>query len=117
MFEDSRLRIFSEVARTGSFTQAAKNLGISQPAVSQNVSELERLVGEPLFERSRTEISLTEKGRLLLSYANKILYWYGKAEAVCIKGTEAPADPVRLSLGDRDVEFSELDGEINIRIL
>lgn len=117
MFEDTRLRIFAEVAGSGSFTRAAKALGISQPAVSQNISELERIVGEPLFERSRGEISLTAKGKLFLSYTNKILYWYAKADAVCISGTEAPAEPVRLSLGEKTVEFSELDGEINLKIL
>ena len=42
MIEDSRLKVFLAVAREGSFTIAARKLGISQPAVSQNVAELEK---------------------------------------------------------------------------
>lgn len=42
MFEDFRLKVFMAVAETGSFTKAAKSIGISQPAVSQNINALER---------------------------------------------------------------------------
>ena len=41
MFEDFRLNVFAKVAALGSFTAAARALGISQPAVSQHVAELE----------------------------------------------------------------------------
>ena len=41
MFEDFRLKVFMAVAETGSFTKAAKSIGISQPAVSQNINALE----------------------------------------------------------------------------
>lgn len=116
MIEDSRLRVFNRVAELGSFTAAAKELGISQPAVSQNIAELERLVGEPLFVRSRSEISLTDKGRLFYGYSSKILYWYGKLEAVMIEKTEAPAEPMLLNLGDRTAEISSVDGEVYIKL-
>ncbi|MBO6237970.1 MAG: LysR family transcriptional regulator, partial [Bacteroidales bacterium] len=53
MFEDFRLRAFAEVARTGSFTAAAKALGVSQPAISQHIAELEKFAGGRLFERRR----------------------------------------------------------------
>ena len=53
MLEDFRLKVFMTVAQAGSFTKAASVLGISQPAVSQNVAELERLSGRKLFERLR----------------------------------------------------------------
>ena len=42
MLEDFRLKVFLTVESEGSFTKAARNLGISQPAVSQNIAELER---------------------------------------------------------------------------
>ena len=49
MFEDFRLKVFMAVAETGSFTKAAKSIGISQPAVSQNINALEKEIGTPLI--------------------------------------------------------------------
>ncbi len=80
MIEDSRLRIFDTVARLGSFTSAARELGISQPAVSQNIAELERQLDTTLFVRERGSVSLTDKGRLFKSYSDQILHWYKVAE-------------------------------------
>lgn len=79
MFEDSRLNIFMAVTREGSFTKAAKSLSISQPAVSQNIAEIEKELGIHLFERSRTEMKLTEDGIKFKEYAEQILYWYSSA--------------------------------------
>ena len=50
MFEDFRLKVFMTVAREKSFTKAASELGVSQPAVSQNISELEKSAGVKLFD-------------------------------------------------------------------
>ena len=52
MFEDFRLKVFMAVAETGSFTKAAKSIGISQPAVSQNINALEKEMGCELLERT-----------------------------------------------------------------
>ena len=52
MLEDFRLKVFMTVAKEGSFTKAAAKLNISQPAVSQHVSELEKTTGVKLFERN-----------------------------------------------------------------
>lgn len=76
MLEDYRLKVFAQVAQTGSFTKAAEALSISQPAVSQNVSELERQLGITLFERRRGEVALTEQGKLFLKYAERIIEDY-----------------------------------------
>ena len=48
MFEDFRLKVFLAVAKEGSFTNAAKSLGVSQPAVSQNIAEIEKGIGVKL---------------------------------------------------------------------
>lgn len=61
-----------KVASEGSFTKAATALGITQPAVSQNISELEKQAGVKLFNREKGSVSLTDHGRLLLEYAMKI---------------------------------------------
>lgn len=80
MFEDFRLRVFLTVAQCGSFTQAAHELGISQPAVSQHIAEIEKFVRVKLFERSRSKVVLTEEGKLFLKHAQNILDGYKKAE-------------------------------------
>lgn len=75
MFENlsiSRLQVFCEVAQTKSFRAAAENLKISQPAVSQNISGLEKETRLVLFERGRVN-NLTEDGQLLYSYAKRIV--------------------------------------------
>ncbi len=79
MFEDSRINVFMAVCEEGSFTKAAKRLGISQPAVSQNISEIEKGVGARIFERNRNSVALTEDGRLFKEFAKQILYWYKTA--------------------------------------
>ena len=79
MFEDFRLKVFITVAKTGSFTKASKHLGISQPAVSQNISALEKETGATLISRNRGEATLTSQGVVFLEYAEKIQYWYSAA--------------------------------------
>lgn len=76
MLEDYRLKVFEKVAELGSFTKAADALRISQPAVSQNISELEKSLAVRLFERKRGDVSLTEQGRLFRKYALQILHGY-----------------------------------------
>ena len=73
MLEDFRLQVFMTVAHERSFTKAAAALGVSQPAVSQNVAELEKLVGAKLFERLRGEVALTGEGEVFKQYAEKML--------------------------------------------
>ena len=73
MFEDFRLNVFVAVAREGSFTKAAAALGVSQPAVSQNVADLEKSLGVKLFERLRGEVVLTPQGKVFMEYVQKIM--------------------------------------------
>ncbi|WP_415842985.1 helix-turn-helix domain-containing protein, partial [Nocardia ninae] len=51
MFDSRHVRVFDEVVRTGSFAAAARSLGYTQPAISQQMKALERSVGTPLFVR------------------------------------------------------------------
>ncbi|HVU14221.1 MAG TPA: selenium metabolism-associated LysR family transcriptional regulator [Phototrophicaceae bacterium] len=66
------LRIFAAVAENNNFSQAAKALYISQPAVSRAVQELEEQVGLPLLDRSHRALALTEAGALLYQYAQRL---------------------------------------------
>lgn len=73
MLEDFRLQVFMTVARERSFTKAALELGVSQPAISQNIAELERITGSKLFERMRGEVALTGEGEVFMAYALRLL--------------------------------------------
>jgi SHS2 domain-containing protein/molybdenum-dependent DNA-binding transcriptional regulator ModE len=68
-----QLRIFHMVARLGSFSRAAEELGISQPSVSIQVADLERSLGVELFAPEGKRSQLTEAGRILYDYAQRIL--------------------------------------------
>lgn len=98
MFEDFRLRIFMAVAEKGSFTLAAKALGVSQPAVSQNIAELEKSLGAELFLRRKGSVTLTPKGAAFKEYAGRILYWYTATEMMFgPEGKLSANKPVRIS--------------------
>jgi DNA-binding transcriptional LysR family regulator len=64
---------FAVVARWLSFSRAATELGMSQPAVSQAVARLESALGLRLFERTSREVRLTDAGKLLLPHAEAML--------------------------------------------
>lgn len=72
-FTLDQLRILKAIAAEGSFKRAADTLYISQPAVSLQVQNLERQMAVPLFDRGGRRAQLTEAGRLLLAYGEKIL--------------------------------------------
>jgi DNA-binding transcriptional LysR family regulator len=69
---DFRLRVFQAVARHLSFTKAAQELFITQPAVTKHVHELEKQYGQRLLERRGNRVALTEAGRLLLAHAEAV---------------------------------------------
>lgn len=68
-----KLKVFKEVALTGSFTKTAENLFISQPAVSKTIKKLEQEYGKAFFERKGNYIELTPEGSLFLQYVEKLL--------------------------------------------
>lgn len=66
----SSYRIFYTVANTGNISKAAKELYISQPAISKSIQKLEENVGCRLFSRSSRGVSLTDEGRLLYNHVS-----------------------------------------------
>lgn len=68
-----QMRVFAMVARCLSFTRAARELHLTQPAVSQQIKLLEAQVGLPLFEQVRRKVHLTAAGAELLKYTNQVL--------------------------------------------
>lgn len=63
---------FTHVAELGSFTKAAEQLGYSQSTVSFQIKQLEKELGCLLFERINHTVTLTERGRELVSYAHQV---------------------------------------------
>ncbi|MGE5632209.1 MAG: LysR family transcriptional regulator [Caulobacteraceae bacterium] len=74
------LVVFVCVCDTGSMTAAAERLYMSQPSVSQAVSELERYYNIRLFERLGRKLYITEAGKRMLTYAHHIIHLYREAE-------------------------------------
>ena len=68
-----QLRYFIKIVEHKSFTRAAKDCSVSQPALSQQIAKLEKELGQPLFERQGRSIQVTTAGHLLKSHADKIL--------------------------------------------
>ena len=119
MIEDFRLKVFETVAQLGSFTAAARKLGVSQPAVSQHINELEKHMGTKLVSRSRAEVSLTPEGHRFRSYAHQILHWYEAANAAfgLIPSSDDSHTPLTLKLsGDKQALVWSHEGDIHITL-
>src|SRR5258706_97132 len=85
MLLEARLRAFAAFARRRSFTAAAAELHISQPAVSKHLADLERALGLRLIERARRDGALTSAGEFV---ANHVL----RAEALLVQATLGAAE-------------------------
>ena len=72
-FTLDQLKILHAIANEGSFKKAAEKLYISQPAVSLQVQNLEKQLNTPLFYRDKRKARLTETGKLLIKYCDRIL--------------------------------------------
>src|SRR5690606_6554880 len=94
---DFRLKVFYTAAQKLSFTKAAAELFITQPAVTRNISELEQQLGSTLFNRKGNTLSLTPAGELLLRYAEKIFDTYAAFENELAELTNVDAGTDRKS--------------------
>lgn len=96
MLCDFRIKVFYTAAVNESFTAAAKTLGITQPAVTAHIRELEREVGDRLFRRHRYKTVLTHKGEILFDYAERILHLYDSANRALIPLKEEEKSSLRI---------------------
>ena len=76
MLNSQHLNTFYILVEVQSFTQAAKKLGLTQPAVTQHIQKLERELGRQLVVRYGRHIELTQAGRSLYQYVLKTLKHY-----------------------------------------
>ncbi|MEY9877695.1 molybdate transport repressor ModE-like protein [Streptacidiphilus sp. MAP12-33] len=80
MIEARHLRVLRAVARQGSFSAAARELGLTQPAISQQMKALEKSLGTPLVVRVGRGVALSEAGRVLAEHAAGVLAGLAAAE-------------------------------------
>lgn len=73
-----QLRYFIQVVESGTMSEAARRCGVSQPAMSQTINDLEARLGEQLLIRGRRGVIATSAGQLLLNHANRLLLEEGK---------------------------------------
>ncbi len=121
-----KLRIFHAVADAGSFTHAGHELGLSQSAVSRQISALEHELRVPLFHRHARGLILTEQGELLYRTAHDVFTKLASAQTRLMDSKDKPSGNLRLTttvgLGTiwvtpRLNEFIELYPEINVELL
>ena len=70
---DIRLRSLLKIVETGSFTKAAEQLSLSQPAVSQHIRQLEDNLGVKIFEHAHNKFHLTPEGEIVVKYAHRMV--------------------------------------------
>src|SRR5262245_22824643 len=121
-----KLRIFHTVADAGSFTHAGHDLGLSQSAVSRQISALEQELKVPLFHRHARGLILTEQGEVLFRTAHEVFMKLEATRAQLSDSREKPNGELRVTtavgfgsfwLAPRIGEFLELYPELRIHLL
>jgi DNA-binding transcriptional LysR family regulator len=91
-------RVFVRVAESGSFSAVAREMNISQPAISRQIAALEDHVGERLLHRTTRSLTLTDDGRDLLTHAARVLDTLEEAETAVGRRRGTVSGMVRLSV-------------------
>src|SRR5215217_2108834 len=102
---DRRLQVFYTVAKQLSFTKAAEQLFMTQPAVTFQVKQLEEHFNTRLFERSHGRIALTPAGRLVMDYAERVLTLTEEMDMRVAELTGAVAGPLLLGASTTIAEY------------
>lgn len=123
--DNRQLQIFQSVATQLSFTQAAKELHMAQPAVSIAIKKLEDELSTTLFDRSEKQINLTPEGQVLLDHANRILDQFQQARMAMSELSGLKTGEVKLCssammgsyyLADKLVEFRQQYPGISLQL-
>ena len=121
-----KIRIFYTVAEAGSFTRAGDDLGLSQSAVSRQISALERELKAPLFHRHARGLILTEQGDLLFRAARDMRLRLETTRARLVETSERPTGDLKVTttvglgsiwLAQRVSEFLDLYPEVRIELI
>lgn len=116
---------FVRVARAGSFTKAARQLGLSRALISRRIIELEARLGVRLLNRSTRSVSLTTEGRAYLSRCKQVLDDMEAAEREIAQGAQTPLGGIRVlapksfgvtCLSDAIIAFSKMHPQIRVSL-
>ncbi len=119
-------RVFREVARQSSFSKAARELFVSQSAVSQAIGNLEKTLGTTLFVRGKKGVKLTSDGELLFEYTESALSTLEKGEQKLEEREKLLAGEVKIAAADTISkyillpvlkDFNELYPDIRIHVV
>jgi len=100
-----QLRVFQAAIQTGGFTRAAEQLHLSQSTVSQHIKLLEEDLGCPLFLRVGKRVLVTEAGRVLLEYTERIFRDLKNAEMAVKEMNALKRGTVRLGVGPTTLTY------------
>jgi DNA-binding transcriptional LysR family regulator len=99
------IRSFLSVAETGAITEAAERIGITQPALSRRLQQLEEHLGVELLVRGRKGVALTEIGRLVQSEAQTIVARYERMREMVTSHQRLEGGTVRIGGGATAVSY------------
>ena len=121
-----KIRIFFTVAEAGSFTRAGEDLGLSQSAVSRQISALERELKAPLFHRHARGLILTEQGDLLFRAARDMKMRLETTRARLVETSERPTGELKVTttvglgsfwLTQRVAEFLDQYPDVRVQLI
>ncbi len=121
-----KIRIFYTVAEAGSFTRAGDDLGLSQSAVSRQISALERELKAPLFHRHARGLILTEQGDLLFRAARDMRMRLETTRARLVETSERPSGDLKVTasvglgaswIARRIGEFLDLHPDVRVELI
>src|SRR6478672_322076 len=95
----NEIAVFTRVVQAGSFTAAAKALGMPKSTVSRKVSDLEKRLNARLLQRTTRKLSLTDVGRTYFDQCARIVGEIEDAERMVTSLQNAPRGPLRVTTG------------------
>ena len=93
-------KVFCQVGKSKSFSRAAKELYMTQPAVSQAIMQLERELDIRLFNRTPKGVSLTNEGSILFEYINSALNLINVGEEKILEFKDLTVGELKIGVGD-----------------
>jgi DNA-binding transcriptional LysR family regulator len=116
---------FVRIAHAGSYTKAARQLGLSRALLSRRIIELEARLGVRLLNRSTRSVSLTAEGRAYLTRCKQVLDDMESAEREIARGVQTPLGGIRVlapksfgvtCLSDAMIAFSKMHTQVRVSL-
>jgi DNA-binding transcriptional LysR family regulator len=120
----NEIAVFTSVVQAGSFTAAAKTLGMPKSTVSRKVSDLEERLNARLLQRTTRKLSLTDAGRTYFEYGVRVVAEIEAAERAVASLQDQPRGLLRVTtglnpswLGDIVADYMKRNPEVQVEIL